>query len=339
MPDTIPALIESTTGFLRTISGNLGIAFSEALSADIGLDLDRVEAVPLQEIMGRSEDALWSVFNLNAPDASDCVLIISNDAALALIALAAGEVVGGAATTLTEADIETLGRAAAALAGGIAVGLTNSGAAAAEVEACLSNYGALSLPPMFAMEQNALEATFHLTLPDGAPQTLAFLFTPDFLSALANLTEGANDSDSNAPSATLNEAELAAMLDELEGMGDLGGASGSAAASSTAAPPFANFPTAPEDAPLSRGMELIMDIPLDVTVELGRVRMLIRDVLDLASGSIIELDRVAGEPVDLLVNGRLVAKGEVVVIEDNFGIRLTEIVSPADRVAGLGRGR
>jgi len=63
-----------------------------------------------------------------------------------------------------------------------------------------------------------------------------------------------------------------------------------------------------------------------------------KDVLELASGSIIELDRVAGEPVDLLVNGRLVAKGEVVVIEDNFGIRITEIVSPAERVAGLGKG-
>ena len=86
-------------------------------------------------------------------------------------------------------------------------------------------------------------------------------------------------------------------------------------------------------------MELIMDIPLDVTVELGRVRMLIKDVLELSSGSIVELDRVAGEPVDLLVNGRLVAKGEVVVIEDNFGIRITEIVSPADRVSGLGRNR
>ena len=66
--------------------------------------------------------------------------------------------------------------------------------------------------------------------------------------------------------------------------------------------------------------------------------MLIRDVLELSTGSVIELDRVAGEPVDLLVNGRLVAKGEVVVIEDNFGLRITEIVSPAERVAGIGKG-
>jgi flagellar motor switch protein FliN/FliY len=101
--------------------------------------------------------------------------------------------------------------------------------------------------------------------------------------------------------------------------------------------PFQPFDTAtPADA-LPRGMDLLLDIPLEATVELGRARMLIRDVLELSPGSIVELERVAGEPVDLLVNGRLVAKGEVVVIDDNFGIRITEIVSPADRVASLGK--
>ena len=336
MSDTLPALIEAATGFLRTVSGNLGIAFSEALNVDVGFDFDRVEAIPLQEIMGRGDDSLWTVFNLSAPDAADCVLQIPRESALALATLAAGDVVGGGPETLAETDIETLTRASSALAAGMAVGLTNLANATVEVDSCMSGYGALTLPPMFAMEQNALEAFFNLMLPDAPTQKLSFLFTPDFMAALANLAE--NEVPAAGPSATLNESELAAMLSELEGMGDMSAAPVSPGVMPSAAP-FSNFPTAPEEAPLSRGMELIMDIPLDVTVELGRVRMLIRDVLDLASGSIIELDRVAGEPVDLLVNGRLVAKGEVVVIEDNFGIRLTEIVSPADRVAGLGRGR
>ena len=73
-------------------------------------------------------------------------------------------------------------------------------------------------------------------------------------------------------------------------------------------------------------LNLVLDIPLEVSVELGRKRMSIRDILDLGAGSIVELDKIAGEPVDLLVNGRLVARGEVVVIEDNFGVRITEIV-------------
>ena len=72
------------------------------------------------------------------------------------------------------------------------------------------------------------------------------------------------------------------------------------------------------------GMEVLLDVPLEISVELGRVKMMVREVLDLGTGSIIEVDKAAGEPVDVMVNGRLVAKGEVVVIEDNFGVRVTE---------------
>ncbi|GMV38122.1 MAG: hypothetical protein AMXMBFR61_26300 [Fimbriimonadales bacterium] len=94
---------------------------------------------------------------------------------------------------------------------------------------------------------------------------------------------------------------------------------------------------APQPAPqLDPSIEILLDVPLDVTVELGRVRMLAKEVMELATGSIVELDRAAGEPVDVLVNGRAVARGEVVVIEDNFGVRVTEILSPIDRLKRLG---
>jgi flagellar motor switch protein FliN/FliY len=75
-----------------------------------------------------------------------------------------------------------------------------------------------------------------------------------------------------------------------------------------------------------------MDVQMSVTVELGRTKMYIKDILGLGEGSIIELDKLAGEPVDLLVNGKLIAKGEVVVIDENFGVRVTDIVSPTDRI-------
>lgn len=80
---------------------------------------------------------------------------------------------------------------------------------------------------------------------------------------------------------------------------------------------------------------LIMDVPLQVTVELGRTRKLIRDILELSPGSVVELDKLAGEPVDILVNGKLIAKGEVVVIDENFGVRITDIVSPLERASNL----
>ncbi len=85
----------------------------------------------------------------------------------------------------------------------------------------------------------------------------------------------------------------------------------------------------------NKNLDLVMDVTLNLTVELGKTELSIKDVLELTRGSVIELDRVAGEPVDLMANGKLIAKGEVVVIEDNFGLRITSIVSPADRLRGL----
>ncbi len=81
-------------------------------------------------------------------------------------------------------------------------------------------------------------------------------------------------------------------------------------------------------------MNLLLDVPMNVTVELGRTKMTVHDVLNLGSGSIVELDKLAGEPVDFMVNGKLIAKGEVVVIDENFGIRITDIVSPMERFRG-----
>ncbi len=84
--------------------------------------------------------------------------------------------------------------------------------------------------------------------------------------------------------------------------------------------------------PLPQNMELIKDVPLEVAVRLGETRMTIEEILELGEGSIIELDKLAGEPVDLYVNGKLVAKGEVVVIDENFGFRVKDIISPVDRI-------
>ena len=85
----------------------------------------------------------------------------------------------------------------------------------------------------------------------------------------------------------------------------------------------------------SRRIELLLDVPLELSVELGRTRMSIQELLSLGPGSVIELDKVAGEPLDILVNNRLVARGEAVVVNDKFGIRITDIVSPAERIARL----
>ncbi len=82
-------------------------------------------------------------------------------------------------------------------------------------------------------------------------------------------------------------------------------------------------------------IDAILDVPVTVAMEIGRARITIQNLLHLNQGSVVELDRLAGEPMDVLVNGTLIAQGEVVVVNDKFGVRLTDIVSPADRVKKL----
>ncbi len=84
-----------------------------------------------------------------------------------------------------------------------------------------------------------------------------------------------------------------------------------------------------------RRLELLLDLPLQISVELGRTRMTIQELLALSPGSVIELDKLAGEPLDVVINGRLVARGEAVVVNEKFGIRITDIVSRAERIARL----
>lgn len=85
-----------------------------------------------------------------------------------------------------------------------------------------------------------------------------------------------------------------------------------------------------------RELDFILDIPLDVSAELGRTRLLINELLQLGQGSVVELNKLAGEPLEVYVNGKMVARGEAVVINEKFGIRLTDIISPIERVKQLG---
>jgi flagellar motor switch protein FliN/FliY len=86
----------------------------------------------------------------------------------------------------------------------------------------------------------------------------------------------------------------------------------------------------------SPNLDFVLDIPLEISVELGRAKMLISDLLQLGQGSVIELNKLAGEPVEIFVNQKLIARGEVVVVNDKFGIKMTDILSPMERVKQLG---
>jgi flagellar motor switch protein FliN/FliY len=141
-----------------------------------------------------------------------------------------------------------------------------------------------------------------------------------------------NDSD-----ASEDDAE-AAMLEMLEGLPQDNGKSdiddinfGSAAVSKAE---FQQLQE-PVSGPESRNIDLLMDVDLPISIELGRTKMSISDILALGPGSVVELNKLAGEPVDLLVNYKVVAKGEVVVVDENFGLRITQLMTPEERLKAL----
>jgi flagellar motor switch protein FliN/FliY len=152
----------------------------------------------------------------------------------------------------------------------------------------------------------------------------------DFASPAAG--GGGDDQDALA-------AEWAAALAESSGGG------GSAVAEEVSAPteqvaPASFSAFAPTSLPsTANDINMILDIPVQLTVELGRTRIPIKNILQLAQGSVVELDALAGEPMDVLVNGYLIAQGEVVVVNDKFGIRLTDIVTPSERMRRLSKGQ
>ena len=120
---------------------------------------------------------------------------------------------------------------------------------------------------------------------------------------------------------------------------DWAAAMGEQAASDAKAQPADIFQPLGEGAKAAamQDFDMILDIPVQLTVELGRTKISIRNLLQLAHGSVVELDALAGEPMDVLVNGTLIAQGEVVVVNDKFGIRLTDIITPSERMRKLNR--
>ena len=100
---------------------------------------------------------------------------------------------------------------------------------------------------------------------------------------------------------------------------------------------FKDFSGTPSKTETHNDIDFILDIPVQLTVELGRTKIAIKNLLQLAQGSVVELDGMAGEPMDVLVNGCLIAQGEVVVVNDKFGIRLTDIITPAERIRKINK--
>jgi flagellar motor switch protein FliN/FliY len=187
-----------------------------------------------------------------------------------------------------------------------------------------------------------LEAVYDLNLGDGTPREMWEIFGGAVSASIAQALSG-GPAPGPSPAAGMGGgfAPQGSGGMSMGGMNSGGGGQYSAGGQFTGTPSnvqSVQFPSLmPQATPQEQAnIGLIMDVFMEMTVELGRTRKLIKEILSMGEGTIIELDKLAGEPVDILVNHKLIAKGEVVVIDENFGVRVTEIVSPQERLSDLG---
>jgi flagellar motor switch protein FliN len=206
-----------------------------------------------------------------------------------------------------------------------------------------------------------LRATYQLQIGEGKPERLTELFALSFVKDILAASGGAPAAAQAAAQGQQMAQQYGGIGGGMQGFGGQGMAAGYPGGAPQMAPqmgygggypagaymgPGVNPPNVQpvqfaslqmqQAVPESGNIGLIMDVLMEMTVELGRTKKLIKDILGMGEGTIIELDKLAGEPVDILVNKKLIAKGEVVVIDENFGVRVTEIVSPMERMADLG---
>jgi len=221
---------------------------------------------------------------------------------------------GSAPNPLDDAALNAVQAFGQHLMQGLAIAYGNLTSKTFTPDQVIARYEPIAFPPNFLTVDEVIATRFTVQIPERPPFKLTWLLTENLARALL----GMQPVEADPLASLLMEPEPAAP-----------------AAAPTPTPAAFNI-FADNDDSREQNLDLLLDIPLEVSVELGRVTMLIRELLEVGTGSIVELQKAAGEPVEVLVNGRLIARGEVVVVEDNFAVRITEILSPAERIQRLG---
>ncbi|MCS6919916.1 MAG: flagellar motor switch protein FliN [Fimbriimonadales bacterium] len=273
-------------------------------------------AVPIGDLAGLTADPVLHI-QAQFAEQSDapCLFIVGEqpseriDAQKALLEAT----LGSAPDPIDDAALEAVQEFGAHLMQGLAVAFGNISGKTFTPEQITARYEPVTFPPNFLTVDEAVATRFTVQIPDRAPIKLTWLLTENLARTLLGMKPAEAD-------------PLASLTLDME----------AALSTPNPAAPMGFNPFADADEQPERNIDLLLDIPLEVSVELGRVTMLVRELLEVGTGSIVELQKAAGEPVEVLVNGRLIARGEVVVVEDNFAVRITEILSPVERVQRLG---
>jgi flagellar motor switch protein FliN/FliY len=300
---------------LSAAADSAASTLSGLLTRQVTLTPSGLSTVGLADVPGNFGGSLAvSKLNFSAGASGSGALVLAEKDAALLADLVIGQDGSAAPTTLSELHLSAIGelinQTVTAFIGGLTKGLGKKfSATSADVEVA-NDLSSMSK----GLGASVVLLDFALNVEGAAPGRMAVVLSG---AAASSITGGA--------------APAAAAGSEFSAANTFGG--GASAGTATVQP--AKMASVGESSLVGGGanIELLMDVPLQVTVELGRTHKTVREILAFGSGSVVELEKLAGEPVDILINERPIAKGEVVVIDENFGIRITEILAPRERVA------
>ncbi len=331
-------------GNLVNLLGRLTDSLSSNLAAMLGKNVEIGKpsggVVPPDQIgSGLGDQIVVSRFDLTGNLSGEHAYLLDGT----IGSVIAGLMMGQEGVDLNDAALSALEEAGNTLAGSMVTELSDQVGDSITTE---QGQTQLSTPDSLDfVESNYLRVSYPVTVEGESPSEIVEVFSLPVASQINDLlAPGGGSRPATAPSGPAASSGRQPSAPPAGGGGGLAGMFGDAPASN----PFGGGQTAnvqsvqfPSLATGGGGtsdqgnISLLMDVYMEMTVELGRTRKLIRDILGMGEGTIIELDKLAGEPVDILVNHKLIAKGEVVVIDENFGVRVTEIVSPMDRVSDM----
>ncbi|GIV16460.1 MAG: flagellar motor switch phosphatase FliY [Armatimonadota bacterium] len=310
--------INTITAKQESLWGTVSVSLSEAINRQANLSSPLVTLLPLSELENTfAGKRVYGIATLQTTTAYTLIIALETASAATLADIAAGGDGSNPPGEIDEGTLQVLQQVLFVIATGLAQAIVNINGVECNVLQVEAHYDTLQSPIEWLTQDNLvrMDAVLHVdSNPIGALTVIGDERFGLWLAgeeSKASSEQDETDSVTGSPFQTMDAVEASAQ-------------------------PFVPLAQAASQ-PLPTGIELILDVPLELTVELGRKRMFIKDVLELTIGSIVELDRVAGEPVDVLVNGRIMARGEVVVIEDNFGIRITEIINPQEQLVEISR--
>lgn len=336
--------------FEGVVSGTVdsqGSNFSMLVNSPVSMDKPAVSASRRDRLFGELDEQLVQIkLDYTSGISGDHLYLLSTETALAI----AGPMMGQDGVELNDAAVNALQEAISQIHGPVSTALGE--AAGATIMTGAPQGRSIGRDELDLPTGSFAKVEYPVTI-DGSQYRIIELFAADIVNAVARQASSGGagagqQSQAQQPQAQQSGAggQAAGGLAAMMGGGESGGSDpmaemfGGAAGGQSGGGPgvqSVQFPNLQggQGSGEQGNISLLMDVYMEMTVELGRTRKLIKEILGMGEGTIIELDKLAGEPVDILVNHKLIAKGEVVVIDENFGVRVTEIVSPMERVSNM----